>query len=157
MDAAQDIKRICVENGLWVATAESLTAGHLQSLIASVSGASNFFSGGITAYNIDQKVKHLGVDRAHAASVDCVSPQVAAEMARGATELFCVHIGVSTTGYAEPPAGSPTAFAYFAIWDARRAAVVREGRVALTSSERVTNQHEMARRVLSELQAYLSA
>ena len=103
MEQAQKIKQICVHNELRVATAESLTAGHVQSLIASVSGASDFFCGGITAYNIDQKVKHLGVDRIHAAGVDCVSPQVAAEMALGATEMFDAHIGVSTTGYAEPP------------------------------------------------------
>jgi len=63
-----------------VATGESVTVGYLQALIASVSGASNFFLGGITAYNIDQKVELLGVDRMQAKQVDCVSPQVAAQM-----------------------------------------------------------------------------
>ena len=48
---------------LTLAVAESLTSGHLQAAIGARSGASDFFLGGITAYSIDQKVTHLGVDR----------------------------------------------------------------------------------------------
>src|SRR5262245_51503016 len=101
MEQARILKQICDNKRLLVATAESVTAGHLQSIIASVSGASTFFRGGITAYSIEQKVGVLGVGRAHAERVDCVSSQVAAEMALGATKLFEAHIGLATTGYAE--------------------------------------------------------
>lgn len=158
MEQALKIKEICVAAGLWVATAESLTAGHVQALIASASGASNFFCGGITAYNIDQKVKHLGVDRTHAEQVNCVSLRVAEEMARGATRLFDADIGVATTGYAEPT-GSPNAsaaHAFYAIWDRRQAQAVRSGKLVLTEG-RVANQREVAEHVLDELLAYLSA
>ena len=73
---------------LTLAVAESLTAGQVQARIASVSGSSGYFLGGITAYTLEQKVRHLGVDRAAADPVDCVSAKVAEEMAAGAIRLF---------------------------------------------------------------------
>ena len=85
-----------------LAVAESLTGGRIQSLITSVSGASRFFEGGITTYTLDQKVRHLSVDREHAASCNCVSSSVAKEMAIGVCELFHVDYSIATTGYAEP-------------------------------------------------------
>ena len=61
---------------LTLAVAESLTSGHLQTAIGARSGASNFFLGGITAYSIDQKVTHLGVDRDEAEATEAVSEKV---------------------------------------------------------------------------------
>ena len=49
-------------SGETIAVAESLTSGHRQALIGSVSGASKVFRGGIIAYMLEQKVRHLGVD-----------------------------------------------------------------------------------------------
>ena len=93
---------------LTLAAAESMTGGRLQALIVVESGASEYFLGGITAYSLTQKVRHLGVDRQRAAAVDCVSAEVAREMARGACALFGADIGLATTGYAEPlPAREP--------------------------------------------------
>ena len=66
-----------------LAVAESLTCGHLQARIGSESGASGFFAGGVTAYTLEQKVTLLAVDRAVAEAVDCVSDQVARQMAFG--------------------------------------------------------------------------
>jgi nicotinamide mononucleotide (NMN) deamidase PncC len=51
------------EPRLTLAVAESVTAGHVQSRVAAVSGASGFFLGGVTAYSLEQKVKLLGVDQ----------------------------------------------------------------------------------------------
>ena len=87
---------------LTLAVAESMTAGHLQATIAAESGASEFFLGGITAYTLEQKVRQLGVAREAAAPVDCVSAEVAWQMARGACRLFGADVAVATTGYAEP-------------------------------------------------------
>jgi len=87
---------------LTLAVAESVTAGRLQSAISSRSGASDYFVGGLTAYRIDQKVKLLGVDRAKAEAVDCVSAEIAGQMAQGACALFGATVALSTTGYAEP-------------------------------------------------------
>lgn len=89
-------------NGLTIAAAESLTGGLVQAALTSESGASQFFQGGITAYNIHQKVEHLGVDGTHAQQVNCVSMHVACQMAEGVRKMFGADIGVATTGYAEP-------------------------------------------------------
>jgi len=102
---------------LTLAVAESLTSGRLQSRIGAISGASHFFLGGLTAYSLDQKVRHLAVDRASAAAVNCVSAEVAAQMARGACELFNSDLALATTGYAEPSLewNVPHPFAWYAL------------------------------------------
>jgi nicotinamide-nucleotide amidase len=88
--------------GVKVAVAESLTVGRVQAELGRLSGASAYFAGGLTAYEIAAKVNLLGVDAAHATEVNAVSARVAAEMARGAAKLFKAAVGVATTGYAEP-------------------------------------------------------
>ncbi|MEL6345337.1 MAG: CinA family protein [Myxococcota bacterium] len=101
--------------GWTVAVAESLTAGRLQASIGAVSGASAYFLGGMTTYTIDQKVNLLGVDREHAASVDCVSPKVAREMVMGVRKRFGADVSAATTGYAEPPKPGRDPMAHIAI------------------------------------------
>ncbi len=87
---------------LTLAVAESITSGRLQAHVGAISGASEFYLGGITAYTLDQKVRHLGVDPVEAASCNCVSARVAEQMARGVCVLFGSDVGAATTGYAEP-------------------------------------------------------
>src|SRR5688500_7487656 len=82
------LKELMTHHALSLAAAESLTSGNIQARIGSISGASNFFAGGMTAYNIDQKVSLLGIDRAHAERVNCVSMVVAREMAEGVCNKF---------------------------------------------------------------------
>lgn len=111
------LKKYFCDHKISLAVAESITCGNLQALIGSISGASDFFKGGITAYNLGQKVKHLNIEELHAKPVDCVSGQVAIEMARGVTVLFNSTIGLGTTGFAELKKGVPNA--YIAVFDAR--------------------------------------
>lgn len=115
---------------LTISCAESVTVGHVQSLLARPSDASQYFVGGLTAYNLRQKVAHLQVDPSHAAAHDCVSLQVAKQMALGACRLFGSDLGLGVTGYAEPypqrNVGEP--FALVAL--ARRGQIVRSERVA---------------------------
>ncbi len=87
---------------LTLAVAESVTCGRVQARIGEISGASEFFLGGLTAYALEAKARHLGVERAMAAACDGVSAEVVAQMARGAAALFGADVGVATTGYAEP-------------------------------------------------------
>ena len=102
---------------LTLAVAESLTCGRVQALIGAVSGASEYFLGGVTAYSLEQKVKLLGVGRAAAEKVNSVSAAVAEQMARGACELFGADVAVATTGYAEPSPGDGVMqpFAWWAV------------------------------------------
>ena len=147
------------EPKLTLAVAESLTAGNVQARIASVSGASGFFLGGLTASSIEEKVTLRGVDRAAAKKVNCVSAAVAEDMALGAAKLFGAELAVATTGYAEPsPAdGVMAPMAWWALAHGRRGRVVKifSGRVECPSEPRVAVQQIVADAVLAELVAYL--
>ena len=146
---------------LTVAAAESLTCGRVQTTIGAVSGASEFFCGGITAYSLDQKVRHLGVDRTAARPVNAVSAAVAEQMARGACALFTSDLGVATTGYAEASNadGVTHPFAWWAIAHrtprGRKLLAIRSGRVECPGAMRIDAQTIVAEAVVAELVAYL--
>ncbi len=144
---------------LTLAAAESLTCGRVQARVGEISGASNFFRGGITAYTLDQKVRHLGVDRTAARRVNSVSAEVACQMARGVCRLFGSDLGVATTGYAEPSEKESVAdpFAWWAIAHRRRGRfiAVRSGRIVCPGASRIEAQSIVADAVLAELTAYL--
>ena len=145
---------------LTLAVAESLTSGRLQARIGAISGASEFFLGGITAYSLEAKVRHLGVDRSAAAAANGVSAAIAEQMARGACTLFGADIAAATTGYAEP---SPdwkveTPFAWLAL--ARRLPTgqfeVRASRIDCPRSTRIEAQDRVADSALKALLDLLS-
>ena len=147
---------------LTLAVVESMTCGWLQTRIGAIPGASEFFLGGLTAYELDQKVWHLGVDRAHATAVNAVSPTVAEQMAVGGCTFFKSDLVLSTTGYAEPcPAqGVTEPFAFWALAQVRpgaRTAIVRSGRIECAGANRVQAQHHVADGVLNELIEYLTS
>ncbi len=83
-----------------VAVAESVTGGFLQAAFSTGEKASDFFQGGITAYNVGQKCRHLDVDPVHAISCDCVSEKMAKDMANSAARRFTSDWGIGITGYA---------------------------------------------------------
>lgn len=134
-----------------LAVAESLTCGRLQAAIGAISGASEFFVGGITAYTIEQKVRHLGVDRARAEACDAVSPAIAGQMAAGACRLFGSDLALGTTGYAEPnPArGIAHPLAYWAI--AYKGTVVHGARTEGRGLQRVAMQDAVVAEALAAL------
>lgn len=146
---------------LTLAVAESMTCGRVQAKIGEISGASEFFLGGITAYTLDLKVDQLGVNRAAAKKVDCVSGEIAEQMARGVCELFGADMGVATTGYAEPSADQNISapFAWWALAMRRGRAPgkfgLRHGRVECPGASRVEAQAIVAEAVIAELLAWL--
>jgi nicotinamide-nucleotide amidase len=144
---------------LTLAAAESLTCGRVQARVGEISGASNFFRGGITAYTLDVKVRQLGVERTAARRVNCVSLAVAEQMACGACALFDSDLAVATTGYAEPSPhnGVEDPFAWWAIAHRRRgkAGAIRGGRVECPGATRIDVQMFVADAVIAELVAYL--
>jgi nicotinamide-nucleotide amidase len=97
-----NIQEILLSRNEKISVAESLTSGMLQANFAQVSGISQCFEGGITAYSLQAKVKHLGVDEIYASQVNCVSDIVAMEMAKCSNLLFDTQVSISTTGYAQP-------------------------------------------------------
>ncbi len=161
MSTVRELQTLCLRRRpvLTLAAAESLTGGRLQAAITAVSGASGYFLGGITAYTLDEKVRLLGVKRAAAARVDCVSAEVAAQMARGAASLFGADLAVATTGYAEPATerGVDAPFAHWAIAHrvtARRRRLLA-GRIVCPGLKRTEVQAAVAEAVLAELVVYL--
>jgi len=144
---------------LTLGVAESLTCGWVQARIGSVTGASEFFLGGLTAYELDQKVRHLGVDRALAEPANAVSAAVAEQMALGACAFFKSDIGLATTGYAEPnlALGVKEPFAYWALAQVRLDGppTVLSGRVEYPGASRIEAQRRVTDAVLGELVRYL--
>ena len=118
-----------VENGLAVATAESLTAGLLSAELTEKSGASGFFLGGISCYQDDVKINELGVDPQLIAERTAVDGEVAIQLAANARAKFskaCSKnvdqvLGVSTTGIAGPDSagGIPVGTVYLGISSVR--------------------------------------
>src|SRR5688572_24937105 len=99
-----------------IAVAESVTAGSLQFALSGIPDASLFFQGGVTAFNIGQKARHLGVEPLHARSVNCVSNKVATEMAIGIAKLYSSEWALGITGYASPvPESNNKVFAFYSI------------------------------------------
>ena len=112
----ESIGKYLLDNKETISIAESVTSGLLQFAFSNIPNAIQFFQGGITAYNIAQKYKHLHIEPIHALAVNCVSPAVAEEMAINVCETFKSHWGISITGYATPvPESGNSLYAYYAI------------------------------------------
>ena len=99
--AIKQLKQLLMHQHLTIAVAEGLSCGWLQATLGSISGSSNYFLGGITVYNLEQKSKRLMIDQQLLEKDDCVSAEVALELAKGACRLFNSDFGIGTTGYAE--------------------------------------------------------
>lgn len=120
--------RYLINHQQTIAVAESVTAGLLQYILSNIPDASQFYHGGITAYNLAQKFRHLHIEPIHGEAVNCVSEQVAAEMALGVSELFNSHWAAGITGYATPvPESGNTVYAFYAI--AKNKKIVKAGKL----------------------------
>lgn len=94
--------KLLQKKGATVAVAESVTSGNLQAIFSLANNATLFFQGGMTAYNIGQKCRHLIVEPTHAIECNCVSQKVSEQMASGICVLFTSDYGIGITGYASP-------------------------------------------------------
>jgi nicotinamide-nucleotide amidase len=83
-----------------LATAESCTSGGIAREITKVAGSSDYFQGGLVAYQDRLKEQFLGVSAKDIAQYDVVSEPVARQMVRGACQLFKSDYAIASTGYA---------------------------------------------------------
>lgn len=90
-----------------VATGESCTGGLIAHYLTGVSGSSDYYRGGIVAYNSDVKEKLLGVSRGIIDNCGVVSEQTVMDMASGVCLLLNADFGIATTGIAGPAGGTP--------------------------------------------------
>jgi nicotinamide-nucleotide amidase len=102
LETINSIKRCLKQREQTLCVAESVTSGHLQAALSLANGATEFFQGGITVYNLGQKVKHLSVDPIHAETVNCVSERISEQMAMEAGKYFLSDWAIATTGYSAP-------------------------------------------------------
>lgn len=112
------VGRFLRQKSLTLAVAESLTGGKIAAKIVSVSGASHYFNGSVTAYQPAVKTSLLGVKAEDIAAHTVVSEPVARQMAEGVRKLLGADIGLATTGIAEAQAGEQTG-AWLAYSDVR--------------------------------------
>ncbi|OQP61967.1 hypothetical protein A3860_30205 [Niastella vici] len=153
-DIIQSISNILIERQQSIAVAESVTSGHMQVALSAAPDAAHFYQGGITAYNLGQKSRHLHVEPIHAMTCNCVSQQVATEMALEVCRLFVSDWGLAITGYASKvPESNNELFAYFAISYAGR--ILQSGKIEPPDGEPVQVQSFYANELLKNLEALL--
>jgi nicotinamide-nucleotide amidase len=150
------IKDLLTAKKQTIAVAESVTAGHLQAALSSAIEASEFFQGGITAYNLGQKCRHLQVEPIAASNNDCVAEEVARVMALNVAHLFASHFSIAITGYASkmPEKGLNDLYAYFAIVNDNK--VILSEKIS-TNKERVDAQVDYTGQVLKKLATLLES
>jgi nicotinamide-nucleotide amidase len=153
-DIIQSIGNILIERQQSIAVAESVTSGHMQVALSAATDAAKFYQGGITAYNIGQKSRHLHVDPIQASACNCVSEQVANEMALEVCRLFTSDWGLAVTGYASKvPESNNELFAYYAISYAGR--ILQSGRIEPPDGEPVQVQTFYINELLKSLEGAL--
>lgn len=95
------------QKGLTLAVAESCTGGLLGMRITEISGASDYFLGGVITYSNAAKNKVLGVSKEILEKHGAVSAECARAMAEGARALFRADLALAITGIAGPTGGTP--------------------------------------------------
>lgn len=81
--------------------AESLTGGHITSLLVENAGISNSLKESIVSYSNQSKINSLSVKEETIAKYGVVSSEVAYEMVQGLAQKSKTDIAISTTGYAD--------------------------------------------------------
>ncbi len=106
-----------------IATAESCTAGMLSEMLTDVSGASEVFEFGVSAYANRVKKEMLDVSEPLLKKYGAVSSQVAEAMATGAMKKGKADFGIGITGIAGPGGGTeekPVGLVYISLFDGER-------------------------------------
>ena len=97
-----EIGALLTSYNLKLSVAESCSAGGISSRICSIPGSSDYFLGGIIAYNNSSKIRDLSVSESDIMQFTEVSDIVAIQMAEGISKNFNSDFSVSTTGYSGP-------------------------------------------------------
>lgn len=88
---------LLIERGLTLAVAESITGGLIGGRLTAITGASDWFRGGVISYASEVKRSLLGVGEG-----PVVSAEAARQMAVGAASTLGADVGLAVTGVAGP-------------------------------------------------------
>jgi nicotinamide-nucleotide amidase len=102
------IGRLLSANTQTISVAESCTGGGLGQMLTDSSGSSDYFWGGVIAYDNSAKVRLLGVNPEDLDKFGAVSATVAQQMATGVKNRLSTTWGLSITGIAGPTGGTDT-------------------------------------------------
>ncbi len=102
------IGRLLSANNETLSVAESCTGGGLGQMLTDISGSSDYFWGGVIAYDNSAKVRLLGVNPEDLDKFGAVSATVAQQMAAGVKNRLSTTWGLSITGIAGPTGGTDT-------------------------------------------------
>jgi nicotinamide-nucleotide amidase len=151
------VKNFLKKSKQTLSIAESVTSGHLQAALSLADGATEFFQGGITAYNIVQKTKLLHVDHIHALQCNCVSDKISEQMALQCAKLFSSDWAIGITGYATPipELGIQDLFAHYAI--AFQNTIVKTNKIHSTKKRALEVQIDYTEIILREFNEYLKS
>lgn len=101
------VGEILRQRGRKLAVAESCTGGLIGHLLTNVPGSSEYFLGGVIAYDNAVKAGSLGVRTATLAREGAVSAQTVREMAAGVRATLGTDYGLAVSGIAGPGGGTP--------------------------------------------------
>jgi len=100
------IGQLLNDNDKTLAVAESCTGGQLGMTITSIPGSSQYFLGGVIAYDNDIKIRHLGIEPDIIKEHGAVSEACATAMAVCCRKVFRADYSLAITGIAGPEGGS---------------------------------------------------
>lgn len=155
---AEHIRKHMVANKLTLSTAESCTSGRIAAILTSVSGASDYYQGGMVVYQDELKTRFLGVSPEIIAEHDVVSEAVVRQMAIGCLNLYHTDYSICSTGYTgggseRVPAGT----VWLAIGHRKDAEDAEVQTFCLTEDQgRENNTSAAARAAVSELARLLA-
>src|SRR6476659_2975836 len=154
-DLLNEIGEILKNKKQSVAVAESVTSGLLQAALSNAKDAACFFQGGITAYNVGQKCRHLLVEPLHALECDSVSEYVARDMSLHVATLFTSDYGIGITGYAAkvPEKNINELYAFYKIYEKNK--IVTCGKLETNVEEGLPVQLFYTEEVLKIFKGYL--
>ena len=97
---------------------ESCTGGYFSEQITSISGASQYFLGGVVAYNNHIKETILGISKQRIEEFGVISGEIASDLAVRGAQVFHADICVSFTGNAGPGVleNKPVGLIYVAVY-----------------------------------------
>lgn len=136
--------------GKTLCSAESCTGGLVSSLITSISGASEYFYGGIVSYNNSVKISELNVPEEIIDNYGAVSKECVEAMAKGALAVMKTDYSVATSGIAGPTGGTkdkPVGTVWIAVADKKSVISIK----GVYNGDRTTNIKRFASQALNLL------
>ncbi len=151
-----------IERNLKLALAESCTGGLVCDRLTNVPGSSEYFLGGIVAYNNHAKEHLLGVRHQTLLEHGAVSQAVVIEMARGVRRVFAHAvdmeqiIGCSISGIAGP-GGATAEKPVGLVWIGLSAPQSEQAYHFIWSGDRKHNKQQSAQKALELLLEFLQS